>query len=63
MKITAMDKVWASRVWAGAKTLGDATRVGRRESVKAVMRQDVADGKHTSAEYEAVTGAEYEESK
>lgn len=61
MKITAMDKIWASRVWAGTKTLDDAARVGRRESVKAVMRQDVADGRHTAEEYEAVTGEKYGE--
>lgn len=61
MKITAMDKVWASRVWAGTKTIADAAKVGREESVKAVMRQDVAAGKHTAAEYEAKTGEPYEE--
>lgn len=61
MRITAMDKIWASRVWAGAKTLDDAARVGRRESVKFVMHQDVAAGKNdcTPERYEEITGEAY----
>lgn len=61
MKITAMDKVWASRIWAGVKTIEDAAKVGRSESVKYAMRCDVEENKPncTAERYEELTGEPY----
>lgn len=54
-----MANVWRNRIWAGTKTF-DECPARYKADVEALMRQDVADGKHTPEEFEEKTGKPYE---
>lgn len=53
-----MANIWRNRIWAGTKTFQECpTRY--KADVEALMRQDVADGKHSVEEFEEKTGKPY----
>ena len=53
-----MDRIWANRLIAGTKVWGDVP-ANRKNGVKAILAEDVADGKITAEQYEAITGEVY----
>ena len=55
-----MANIWRNRIWAGTKTF-DECPTRYKDDVEALMRQDVADGKHTAEEFEEKTGIPYED--
>jgi hypothetical protein len=55
----AMAKVYARRIWDGAYEFEDVP-AKYSDKVLAVMRQNVADGEHTTEEFEERTGQPYE---
>lgn len=54
-----MANVWRNRIWAWTKTFEECPDRYKAD-VEALMRQDVADGKHTPEEFEEKTGKSYE---
>lgn len=55
-----MANIWRNRIWAGTKTF-DECPDRYKDDVEALMRQDVADGKHTAEEFTEKTGIPYNE--
>lgn len=53
-----MAKIWRNRIWAGTKTYKECPERYRAD-VLDLMRQDVAEGKHTPEEFEKKTGIPY----
>jgi len=53
-----MANIWRNRIWAGTKTFAECP-ARYKADVEALMRQDVADGKHTAREFEEKTGIPY----
>ena len=56
-----MANVWRNRIWAGTKTYQRCPDRYKAD-VLTLMREDVANGKHTVEEFEEKTGEPYEES-
>lgn len=56
-----MARIYANRIWAGDYDYNSTKTayVKLKEKVTQCMRDDVADGKHTEAEFEEITGLEY----
>lgn len=55
-----MARIWANRLEAGTQVWASVP-AGRREAVKAVLRQDVADHRITAERYQEITGEGYRE--
>lgn len=55
----AMANIWRNRIWAGTKTY-DECPSRYKADVVTLMKQDVAEGKHTAEEFEEKTGMPYE---
>lgn len=53
-----MAKIWRNRIWASTKTYKECPERYRAD-VLDLMRQDVAEGKHTPEEFEKKTGIPY----
>lgn len=55
-----MANIWRNRIWARTKTYAQCP-ARYKADVIALMREDVADGLHTVAEFEELTDEPYEE--
>ena len=55
-----MAKIWRNRIIAGDK-LYSSCPAAYKPAVKALLRQDVADGTITAEQYETFTGEPYDE--
>ena len=53
-----MANIWRNRIWAETKTFEECPDRYKAD-VEALMRQDVADGKHSADEFEEKTGKPY----
>ena len=53
-----MNRIWANRLIAGTK-VWEEVPASRKAAVKAILAEDVADGKITAEQYEAITGEVY----
>lgn len=53
-----MNRIWANRLEAGTKTWEEVP-ASRKAAVKAILAEDVADGKITKEQYEEITGEVY----
>lgn len=58
-----MASIWRNRIWAGTKTFDELHAKAQRyeEEVLRLMREDVANGKHSAEEFEEKTGIPYED--
>jgi hypothetical protein len=54
-----MNRIWANRLEANTKKWNDVP-ANRKEAVKAILAEDVANGIITSEQYEMITGKVYE---
>lgn len=55
-----MNEIWARRLVAGTKTWGEMPAT-RRNPVKLLLAQRVADGELTAEQYKAITGEGYKQ--
>ena len=53
-----MNRIWANRLEAGTKTWEEVP-ASRRDAVKAIIAEDVDNGKITAEQYEEITGEVY----
>ena len=56
-----MARIYANRIWAGDYDYNSTKTayVKLKDNVTILMREDVAEGKYTEAEFEEVTGLAY----
>lgn len=56
--MSSVASCWRNRIWAGTKTFAECPDRYKAD-VEALMREDVATGKHTPEEFEEKTGKPY----
>ena len=54
-----MANVWRNRIWAATKTF-EQCPARYKKDVETLMREDVANGRHSAEEFEEKTGIPYE---
>ena len=56
-----MVRIYANRVWAGDYDYNSTAKayLKLKDKVTAIMREDVAEGKHTAEEFTKITGEQY----